>query len=146
MTRVVLTLLALILSWTAWAVPRPKETSFGIPSNLGAGNRVYYNCESVENATRHVLSELGATEIRVKCTGGLDPVSRVHTDAFVRARFFVVEQGEFETVVFRDRTNCHLITEIFEGVRGSFILHNVQGVRRCWDASSPYHFSAEVLK
>lgn len=147
MIRSIIVLAALIFSQSAFAFTQPQEVGFQISPFVGNNGRVYYNCESVRGEAKKVLTMMGASDIRVSCSGGIDPIGNFPpTPNVVRASFLAPSQGEFETIQFQGRDNCHLVTELFNGVRDAFIHHNVQGLKACRSAGASYNFSVEVLK
>jgi hypothetical protein len=81
-------IVALIASTSALAETWVTKTvRFTIPSR-DLGTVTYYNCDSVEDAVERNLETLGATNISVRCTGGLDTWNPGwSTDAMVRATF-----------------------------------------------------------
>lgn len=63
-----ITLVALVLSVSAYA----RETvSFGY-SGMESWGQTYYSCDYVEAQTEKVLEMFGATEIHVRCSGGIE--------------------------------------------------------------------------
>ncbi len=122
------------------------RTNFRINSNLDFGGRTYYNCDSVESETEALLERLGATGVSAACRGGLDPWGGFSTEAFVSATFDAPTTGTEQTIEFRGFRNCHLVKEIFNGVRSSFKITNVSGLRSCSRSSDGYRFNVSIIK
>ena len=96
-----------------------------------------------------MLEELGATDVEVKCTGGIDPIGRYHRDAYVKTTFTVQtseDAGVYEDFKIRSFRSCHLNREIFTNVMESFTFGELSKVRRCVSSRSPFRVSGTVLK
>ncbi len=141
----ILTLIALFASSFAMAEVN-HETSFLVSQFTGNGNKIFYNCDIVEDFTEDVLEKMGAYDIRVRCSGGLDDF--FSTNAFVRASFSTnSEDVEMAAVELKDRKNCHLAHETFRGLRDSFVLENVDTHNSCnFRPSGRYKITFSVLK
>ena len=120
--------------------------NFRINSNLDFGGRAYYNCDSVEAQAESMLEKLGAEGVSVSCRGGLDPWGGFSTEAYVSATFDAPISGALQIVEFRGFQGCHLAKEIFNGVRKSFQIMDVQGLRSCSRSSDGYRFNVSVIK
>ncbi|MCO4754043.1 MAG: hypothetical protein KC478_06155 [Bacteriovoracaceae bacterium] len=142
-----LLLVALLVGSSAFAnmVPTAEKTvtkKFRMDSRTDFGARVYYNCDSVEIRGEELLEELGATNILVDCSGGLDPVTRWPMDAYVEATFTVkVEDangqgtGMYEDFLFRSHTSCDLYKSFFDHVKDEFEFAELDRVRSCSSSS-----------
>ena len=123
-----LILLSALLMSNAYAIGyKAVSANYTIFSNVG-GAQVYYNCDSVENDVERMLEEMGAKNIRVRCSGGLDTFGRFSTSAFVRAHFEVLSYEvsndgtifSSERVEIKERDNCHLYNTSFRALSKFF--------------------------
>lgn len=133
----------LLASISAFAV----EEKFTV-SHIVAGGYVYYNCDSVEDATEDMLEALGATEINVRCRGGFDNMNPSwSTSARVTANFELPEEGVLTSVELRGRDKCHLATSIYNAVSVHFDVSN-EDVSRCssFRPNSRYKITFDVVK
>lgn len=141
-------IISMLLSFGA--IAGEKTVSFSY-SGIESYGRSYYACDYVEYQTEKMLELFGATQIDVRCTGGIQhgsmwPVS-------VRATFDVpaimgnevakVEkvQGDFS------RPACGLNTTIVKRLLPSFT--NVKVLKKsdsCAFASSNYSYTFEIAK
>ncbi|MBD65602.1 MAG: hypothetical protein CME62_10375 [Halobacteriovoraceae bacterium] len=151
MKSIILTLV--LMAGNALAIGyEQKNASFTISSIAGNGSRVYYNCNSVEDKVEDVLLQLGAKNIRVRCSGGLDRWG-MSTDAFVRASFTALSEDVDGNIIaavsheeIRKRSDCHLYSEIVEGVEDKFLMYSVPQVDRCYRAGDRTRIKLSVLK
>lgn len=120
--------------------------NFRINSNLDFGGRVFYACDSVEAETEAVLEKLGAAGASAACRGGFDPWGGFSTEAFVNATFDAPTTGVEQTIELRGFSNCHLVKEIFRGVRSSFKITNVSGLGSCSSSNDSYRFKVTLIK
>lgn len=68
----VLTVLALAFSLSAVAGEyATKKFSFSPATYTGAGTRTWYNCDSVRDSAESALEKLGASSVRLSCSGGI---------------------------------------------------------------------------
>ncbi len=149
----ILTLLALLVSLPSFAANYASKTSsFSISSIGPAGERVYYNCDSVERLVESTLSALGAKNIKVRCSGGIDTIGRIHMPAFVRAEYDAVStqiagdiNTEAQTIHFQDREGCHLNTQVYKGLKKNFEIAS-EAVSRCSKSSSRTDIKLIVIK
>lgn len=133
-------LMVLTLSSSAFATGyKSVSAKYTIFSNFGVGGHVYYNCDSVENRVEDLLERMGAKNIRVRCTGGLDRFGgRFSTPARVRTSFDVLSsrvrndgtRASVQRVEIRKRDNCHLYSTSFKALSRYFETSN-QRVSRC---------------
>lgn len=147
-------LLSLLLSLNVFAnTYQDRNTSFTI-STFGGGNNHFYSCDTVEWEVEALLKKLGATNISVRCTGGIDSWNiNFSRPAYVRASFTALSISnditDFETEGLRivnlklktRPTNCHLLTQAFQGLkddlpvlssRTSFCSHSPSNFERQW--------------
>ncbi len=111
------------------------SAKYTIFSNVGSGGSIYYNCDSVENKVEDLLELMGAKNIRVRCTGGLDTFGgRFSTPPRVRATFDAVRSNvrndgtyaSVKRVEIRKRNNCHLYNSSFKALSRYFEISNAK--------------------
>lgn len=145
--------LATFLISNAFAVGyQTVDKGFTIFSNFGGG-QVFYNCDSVENKVEDLLKEMGAKNISVRCSGGLDRFGRFSTSARVRTSFDVLSYEapndgtlfSTQTVEVRERGNCHLYNSSFKALSKSFEMSDIS-TRSCFRPSDRTRISFKVLK
>lgn len=149
-----LALVLLTMSSSVFAVGyQSVRANYTIFSNLG-GARVYYNCDSVENHVEKLLEDMGARNIIVRCSGGLDTFNgRFNTPANVTAKFEALsyehpnDGTHFSTkrVEIRKRDNCHLYNSSFKALRKYFEISNAQS-SSCFRPGDRTRISFNVLK
>ncbi|MBG59252.1 MAG: hypothetical protein CME67_06730 [Halobacteriovoraceae bacterium] len=144
-------MLAALLSLTSVFAVTEKtiEKKFRINSRTDFGARVFYNCDSVEDRTYDILEELGATDIEVRCTGGIDRFGNYAREAYVKTTYTVQtseEQGSFQDFKIRSFNSCHLYDSIFTNVMDSFTFEEMSDLRRCVSSRSRFIVSGTVLK
>ena len=130
-----------------------KSASFRISSIGDFGSRIYYNCDSVENQVASMMERFGATNVSVRCTGGLDPWGGFATEAFVRLTMDVLVsdangamRGEYQEVSIRSFDNCHLLKEISENTHGLFDVRSLNYTKTCTRSNSRFRLKGEFLK
>lgn len=113
-------------------------TNFNISSRGDSGARIYYNCDSVENQVESMMIEFGATNVQVRCTGGLNRWGGFATEARVSLKMDVLKmeaqgamRGEYKSVRIRANQSCHLLKEISEKTHGLFDVKSLKYTRRC---------------
>ncbi|MEX0799142.1 MAG: hypothetical protein WD025_06840 [Bacteriovoracaceae bacterium] len=157
MKLIIMALLAFSVSFaTAQVVDTVEKTqteSFRIDSRTDFGGRVYYACESVEHKTEALLKELGAYDISVRCSGGIDPWGGYAREAFVKTTFTVKSEnaqgdqdGSYEEFEFKSFGSCHLYSEVFSQVKDAFEFERLDKVRRCFRSNDRITISGSVLK
>lgn len=91
-----------------------RKLSFS-PRTHHGGTITYYNCDAVEAMAESHLQALGASNVRVSCSGGIE--MGWMTPVFVRASFDAVVPGEnYGTVqiTLKGNESCHLNTEFLD--------------------------------
>lgn len=126
---------------------------FTIRSATSFGGWVYYNCDSVENAVTDLLTKLGASNIRVWCTGGLQD-NQPPMDAYVDVSFDALKlaaindtgivMAHWTPIKIHTWDSCELETEIFNNTRSGFSMTNV-AVSRCSSSTSQFRASLTTL-
>jgi hypothetical protein len=126
---------------------------FYISSNWDFG-RVYYNCDSVEDSVESLLAALGATDIRVRCTGGISndmpPMDASVTVSYQSLR--LANPGEpgaisaqWKGVNYQTFDNCFLNQQIFKNVRSGFAIQDVRETSHCSDPGAEYRLQGTSL-
>lgn len=105
-------LLAVVMTSSAFAGEYVSRKLNFSPRTHTGGNQYYYNCDFVEDRTETLLEQLGASNVRSRCTGGLN--SGMGMPAFARITFdapVASENGVTETVVIKGWESCELNSE-----------------------------------
>lgn len=139
-----LLVMALLAFSTTFAQTVTKK--FVVDSHTDFGGRAYYDCDAVEMKTADFLELLGASNISVKCSGGLDRHMGWAREAFVVASFDVAQEGSYEEFELKSFDSCHLYKEIFSGVKKAFDFERVDRVRSCMRSSDSVRITGSVLK
>ena len=133
-----LTVVAFNASAEQLAYPTLTEVSYSLDSNVG-GDQVYYNCDSVESSVKSMLKKVGAENISVRCTGGLDRWS-FPTPAYVTAKFVAASMVKnnsaprkalVQNVTLRDNGNCQMYLNTLEALSEAMELDIVAGPTSC---------------
>lgn len=93
-----------------------KKLSWG-PRTHHGGSVTYYNCDSVENTVESHLEDLGAQNISVNCSGGIE--MGWSTPAHVTAKFDVAvpaANGTTREITLKGHESCNLNTEFLDTV------------------------------
>ena len=138
-------------AWAVDAVPRISKASFGISSSTSSGS-VYYNCDSLEDMTENMLKKLGANDVRVRCSGGLES-GTYWGPASITASFSspVLGSGSsarsasYKAFQLRDSDNCHAAQEIFAGLRSKLDLNSISGTKSFCDGNDSYRIQGNAL-
>lgn len=136
--------IAMVLSLGAFAVE--QEVNFTYFGNEEIGTRSYHNCDSVESSAKSILKKLGATDISVRCTGGLDVWSRMALPVNLRASFNTpVVTGESYEIVKLRGDNCGLETRMIKSFLKVFTNIEVLKERsNCGMSRATYSFELKV--
>lgn len=130
---------ALLFNAQAHAADFINFTFFG---NEGR-NRIYLSCYYAENAVDQILNELGATDIDVRCSGGIDfgrafPVT-------IQAKYTLPADARTVEINSDFNTNCYFDTRFIERlVSGNDRLEKVSGSRSCFRSDSRYGYKLEI--
>ena len=127
-------------AWAVDAVPRISKASFGISSSTSSGS-VYYNCDSLEDMTENMLKKLGANDVRVRCSGGLES-GTYWGPASITASF---SSASYKAFQLRDSDNCHAAQEIFAGLRSKLDLNSISGTKSFCDGNDSYRIQGNAL-
>ncbi len=137
-------------------VVNQNKVDFVVNGRADLGAQVYYNCDSVEEYTKNILSQMGATHISVTCTGDfgnhLTDYPMVHAQ-FESLRLADPNQSQasgpmadWQVLQLRDFDNCQLARAIVHGVKDSFEISKFSGDRMCGEANSGYRYELTILK
>lgn len=91
-----------------------RKMSWG-PRTYNGGTVSYYNCQSVESTVESHLESLGAQNISVRCSGGIEMGWTM--PAHVTAKFDAPVPAENEVVhevTLKGSDSCHLNTEFLD--------------------------------
>ena len=98
------------------------------------------------------MKDFGATNVSVRCTGGLDRWGGFATEARVSLSMDVLKtetqgamRGEYQAVEFRAFGSCHLYKEIAEKTHGLFDVKSLSYTRRC-NSMDRFRLNGEFLK
>jgi hypothetical protein len=119
-------------------------------------HQVYYNCDSAEDYIESLLKKMGASNISVRCTGGIDygqiPMDFLSIEvAYDNVRLPSANvtgtqtTGVWKEVKLNDFDNCNLAMETIKGVKDHFELKDIKGADRCWDPNDSYRVSFSAL-
>ncbi len=119
-----LIVLALTVSFSAFAGEYVKQkVSFSPNTYTGSGTQTYYNCDSVEDMAISHLESLGATNVRVICSGGIGWGNPFPTPAFLSGSFDApvpTAGGPAQAVELKGSESCNLNTEFLDYVIPKF--------------------------
>jgi hypothetical protein len=143
-------LLALTLCSLSFAALASETVSFTHFGN-GGGRQSYYACDYAQSQTETFLSVLGATNIDVSCTGGIQSWGSAQPVS-IRATFDLpaVVTNTVESVEVEGDTwspSCGLNVQIVNSIVKKF--SNVQVVKKsdaCAFASSNYYYLLNITR
>ncbi|PIS11438.1 MAG: hypothetical protein COT73_04040 [Bdellovibrio sp. CG10_big_fil_rev_8_21_14_0_10_47_8] len=148
-------LLGQISTASVSAVSEMQRTSFILSRMTGPGEHTYYNCDYVESFVRGMLNKLGAEDVRVHCTGGIDNTIRRPMPATVSARFSSARStnvnnssaraADYKVVTLRASRGCSLANDTYRAIADKFELETLMGPGFC-NSSDAFHIEARVLK
>jgi hypothetical protein len=137
------------------AVKTHNDFTFNLGYHDGWGNEIYFNCDSVEDYTQSLLAKLGATNVKVNCMGGIDPVMpfmppvvSVSFDSVRAANGTLTGapvNAAWSEVKIHDFDNCFLATSVLNEVKDHFEIRDLKGADTCSDTNGSYHFSMTAL-
>lgn len=157
----VIALYASVSFATVPAVLVENEQSFSI-STIGDGNSsIFYSCDAVERAAEDYLAAMGAIDIEVRCSGGIEQgftgpafvrteyinaASAKSSDATHAATYRMVElEGRETSGTISKGHGCHLMREIHRGLAETFETRNMETRFSCSGFSKRYSISLESL-
>lgn len=138
-------LIMLIISLSSMAKENIVSTQFEISSFSGSSH-IYYNAQVAKAFIENVLGKMGAQNIHVQTSGGID-TNGYHFPVFVNADFSVSsndsKEGQWKDVVFEGTRGCHLMKEVFIGLHHHFAIQAVE-MKHCSSPSGAYRVSLQV--
>lgn len=143
-----------VASAADFAYPEKFKVSYTLDTFLGAGDRIYYSCDSVESDTRSLLKKLGAENIRVSCSGGFDHYMGYSGPAYVSARFIaptmtknnaVPRLATVREVRLRGSDNCHFMSNTLEALSEVLEMNIKPGNHSCFGSRSNSNYLVRVL-
>jgi hypothetical protein len=150
-----LALIAVVGFQVKAAVPAHRVSihkEFTLWSSTPTGS-IYYNCDSVEDAVTELLSKLGARNISVRCTGGIQDYEPP-MDAFVDVTFDALKlaaindtgivMANWTPISIHSWDDCELKSAIFTNTMSGFSMTNVK-VSSCSSTSSQFRASLTTL-
>jgi len=117
-----------------------------------SGFRSSYSCSYVEGQTKKILKALGAQEIKVRCSGGLE--SRSET-VFIRAQFLALHETTEEKstqvatilpVKLKFKESCSLHKTIVDQLLKKFEVYTHKEFNNCYDWQGRVEYDLTVLK
>ena len=159
MKKMFLCLVALMSFSAAQAsVPSKKvaySQEFTLRSNFSALETVYYNCDSAEDQVEDMLVKMGASNVHVTCTGGLDTFNPgMSFPAHISVSFETMRaaanssdatSSDWKTVSIRSFDNCFMMSQVYENVKDSFEMKDVKAPRSCARADSSFRLEFTTL-
>ncbi len=137
---------------------RMSHTSeFMISQHFSPGEEVYFQCDSAENKIETQLEDMGAMNVSVRCSGGIDANMPPSTwgPIWITASYQTLhpaatgttntESAEWTAVKIHSFDNCYLMSEVFENVKGNFTMQDVSATSRCMNAGSSYRLQMTTL-
>jgi hypothetical protein len=148
--------LSLGFSLAQAAVPSERisnQVDFTISPNFSAGEKVYYDCWSAESAIEDQMEKMGAKNIEVRCTGGLNTFNPdMSMPAHILMTFTNLVAGspgavnaDWKQMRINSFGNCHLMSQVYDNVKASLELQNVKGPGHCSHPDSSFHMSFMAL-
>lgn len=130
---------AMIFSVYAQANESVNFTYFG---NEGR-NRIFLSCNYAESSVDQLLHEMGATDIDVRCTGGID--FGFYTPVRISAKFNLPAATELIEIRSDYRSNCYFdVSFINHLIKKNSKLEKVNGTSHCFSSDSRYSFKIQL--
>lgn len=133
-------LFVLLISLNVFATTTEQNLNFYY-SGFEGRNRVYLACDFAESSAIELLEQLGAYDIEVYCSGGIDfgrmfPIS-------LRGNYVVDNSRSGETIEIKSNfnTNCYLNTRFLDNVLKT--MDHIEVVKKrsyCFDSDSSYNY------
>ena len=146
------TSLLLTLAFTLVLAPSAKaETAQWIArqANLSYSSfRSFYSCDYAEDRAEAFLKQLGAKNVRTRCSGGLPDSQFVNVRATFEAAVPAARgsQASFQRVTLSARESCDFNEQLIRQILPFFTVRNVQSRSSCWDSQGRVGFTLDVLK
>ncbi len=126
---------------------------FSLNSFFDAGDRVYFNCQTVENTMTDMLTKMGAQDVSVQCYGGIQ--ENLPSDAWeasVRASYTTLQASpngnipsDYKAVSLDSYDSCYLLSQLFTNVEDSFNIKDLTGNTSCPSLDSRMHLKMSTL-
>jgi hypothetical protein len=130
-----------LVSSFAFATERSLDLHY---SGFEGRNRVYLSCDYAEDQAKFVLEQLGATNIKTNCFGGIQfgtmsPIS-------IRAKYTTNTSRVGEVVnLTNNNGNCFYETALVEEILRDFPITNILRQRgHCFRNDSSYQYQIEL--
>ena len=123
-----------------------------------SSNRSYYSCSYAEKQTEKYLTMLGAKDIEIRCTGGIQSGSPswAWAPVSVRASFqalVAVDSSEKDSVpveenslTFKGRGSCDFNSKLIKTALGHFEATVEHGFSNCFNSNGSYNYDVITLK
>jgi len=116
-----------------------KKQDIVVDTFNGAMDHIYYDCDYAKTQTKRILKTLGASDIKVTCTGGLDRFRRMPPrPLFLRTQFQALSStgegqytAELQPFRFRYTDDCHLPATLFKALVPHFEFATVEYTKSC---------------
>lgn len=159
MKKMFLCLLAMASFSVAQAsVPSKKigySQEFMLRSNFSPFENVYYECSSAEDQIEDMLVKMGATNVHVQCSGGLDTFNPIMTvPAHVTVSYETMRaatnssdatSADWKAVSIHSFNNCFMMSQVYENVKDSFEMKDLKAPRSCSRADSAFRLEFTTL-
>ncbi len=133
------------------AAPMAHTQNFTLKENFVPGEKVYYNCSSAESEIQDQLERMGATHVDVRCTGGLDTFNpAMSMPAFISMSYEVLHPAadaspavlaNWKQISVRSFDNCAMMTQVYNQVKGTMEMQNVNGPNTCANSNSAFRLT-----
>lgn len=106
-------------------------------------NRSFLSCHYVEGASESILRELDATDINVRCSGGID--FNTYSPVRTTAKFVLPSQEQTVTIKSDYNANCYFDTTFIKEIaRESSRIEIVSGSTHCFRPDSRYNITLKI--
>ncbi|MEZ0392937.1 MAG: hypothetical protein ACAH59_12025 [Pseudobdellovibrionaceae bacterium] len=133
-----------------------QQMSFYLDSRFDAGHDVYYNCQSVEMSVTLFLQQLGAQNVYVRCSGGIDdlyppPAWPAHLNlsfqSLKTASTSVANpiSADWKEISINAFDDCFLLSQIFGKIQPGMDIKDVDGPNHCFEPDSAFHLKLKAL-
>jgi hypothetical protein len=106
-------------------------------------NRSFLSCHYVEGASESILRELDATDVNVRCSGGIE--FNTYSPVRASAKFVLPVQEQIVKVKSDFGANCYFDTTFIEEIaRASDRIEIVSGSTHCFRPDSRYNITLKI--
>jgi hypothetical protein len=131
-------LFALALIGFATLANASEQKSFNFNYN---NFNVYYACDYARDQAANTLEVLGAENVSVNCTGGIE--NNTMLPISMNGTFNLVEKGA-RTVVLKGRDSCDFNVKLINTLLSTIDHETVMEHINCMDAQGSYHFEINL--